>query len=81
MLPFLYALVVAPCSAKVVVVGNPKSALSTIAHHLDGVDNVPVAWGGRCNLPYEQYPANVRMMEFGQRLNAGEKPFPGLSRR
>lgn len=62
------------------VVGNPKSALSTITHHLGGIDNVPVAWGGKCSLPFEQYPANARMMQFGQQLNAGQQPFPGLKR-
>lgn len=65
-------------SAKVVVVGKPQAALSTLAHHLGGIDNVPVAWGGKCNLPFEEYPSNVRMMQFGTALNAGQKPFPGL---
>lgn len=67
-------------SAKVLVVGNPKSALSTLAHHLGGIQNVPEAWGGKCSLPLEEYPSNARMMEFGMRLNAGEKPFSGLQR-
>lgn len=67
-------------SAKVVVVGKPQSALSTLSHHLGGIDNVPVAWGGNCSLPFEEYPANVRMQQYGQRLNAGEQPFAGLPR-
>lgn len=65
-------------SAKVVVVGKPEAALSTITHHLGGLDNVPVAWGGTCELSFEDYPATRRMLEFGRQLNAGQKPFPGL---
>lgn len=60
--------------------GNPKSALSTLSHHLGGIHNVPEAWGGKCPLAFEDYPANRRMMEFGQQLLAGQQPFPGLRR-
>lgn len=61
------------CSAKVVVVGPPKSALPTLSHHL-GLDLVPAAWGGRCTMPFDAYPAHTRMMAFARRLNAGEDP-------
>jgi len=63
------------------VVGSPKSALSTLTRHLGGIENVPVAWGGKCALPFEEYPANKRMMEYGRRLNAGEQPFQSLLER
>lgn len=55
--------------------GSPKSALATIAHHMGGIDNVPVAWGGNNTTPLPEFPAHKRMMEFARRLNAGEQPF------
>jgi hypothetical protein len=65
-------------AAKVVVVGPPKSALPTLAHLLGGLDNVPVAWGGRNATPLEEFPAHMRMLDFVRRLNAGEQPLREL---
>lgn len=52
------------------VVGSPKAALKSLTHHLHSIDNVPAAWGGRCTLPFEQYPGHKKMLEFVARLNA-----------
>jgi hypothetical protein len=71
----------AACSAKVVVVGSPKTALATIAHHMGGIANVPTAWGGKNNTPIAEYPAHLRMMEFARRLNAGEQPLADMQRK
>uniref|UniRef100_A0A383VP05 CRAL-TRIO domain-containing protein n=1 Tax=Tetradesmus obliquus TaxID=3088 RepID=A0A383VP05_TETOB len=67
-------------SAKVVVVGSPKSALATIAHHMGGIANVPAAWGGKNTTPIPEYPAHRRMIEFARRLNAGEQPLQDVRR-
>lgn len=69
-----------PCSAKVVVVGPAKSALSTLAHHMGGVENVPVAWGGKNPTPLDDFPDHKQMMEFARRLNAGEQPLQDCKR-
>ncbi|WIA40973.1 hypothetical protein OEZ86_004620 [Tetradesmus obliquus] len=67
-------------SAKVVVVGSPKSALATIAHHMGGIANVPAAWGGKNTTPIPEYPAHRCMIEFARRLNAGEQPLQDVRR-
>jgi hypothetical protein len=65
----------------VVVVGSPKTALATIAHHMGGIANVPTAWGGKNSTPIAEYPAHQRMMEFARRLNAGEQPLADMQRK
>lgn len=57
------------CRAKIMVVSSPKAALKQLAHHLHGVDNVPVAYGGNCTLPFEAYPGHKKLLEFVARLN------------
>jgi hypothetical protein len=64
----------------VVVVGSPKSALATIAHHMGGINNVPTAWGGKDSTPIDEFPAHKRMMEFARRLNAGQQPLQDVKR-
>lgn len=53
------------------VVGAPSAALAAIAHHMGGLDKVPVAWGGQCTVPLAEYPSHKRMMKFAANLNTG----------
>eukprot|EP00882_Tetradesmus_deserticola_P003015 GHRQ01003201.1.p2 GENE.GHRQ01003201.1~~GHRQ01003201.1.p2 ORF type:complete len:209 (+),score=101.09 GHRQ01003201.1:336-962(+) len=57
--------------AKIVVVRSPGAALQQLSHHLHGEANVPVAWGGKCALPFEQYPGHRQLLQLVEKLNAG----------
>jgi hypothetical protein len=58
------------CRSKIIVARSPQAALQPLAHHLHGIDNVPVAWGGKCNLPFEQYPGHRQLLQLVEKLNA-----------
>jgi hypothetical protein len=62
------------CRSKIVVARSPAAALQPLAHHLHGIDNVPVAWGGKCSLPFEQYPGHKQLLQLVAKLNAGGTP-------
>lgn len=55
------------------MVGAPKAALDTLAHHLGGLQHVPVAWGGRCPLSFEDYASHRALLELVHKLNAGQQ--------
>jgi hypothetical protein len=60
------------CRAKVMVVSNPRGtpALEKLIHHMNGIDNVPEAWGGKCKLPLHEYPAHLQLIQYVRQLGA-----------
>lgn len=64
------ALTAFACRSKIIVARNPQTALQPLAHHLHGIQNVPVAWGGKCSLPYDQYPGHRQLLQLVAKLNA-----------
>lgn len=57
-----------------VVASSPKEALTALARHMGGLENVPASWGGSNPAPCSDYPAYRRLLQFVKSLNEGGQP-------